>query len=365
MARKRTRPETLSHIQRNERYRTLDREETPDDRRKRIARKINVARKYYEDLANSSQNSNEITNNQTEASQYELNIIPVQTQSVQRRPRKAHNLARSIIDNFNPIIINRKNVISGRHMLQRMLICCEHCQAIRWPTESPTNCCRGGKVVLAPLGSAPVSILRLLTENSLITGKPYLKQIRLFNSVFAFTSMGASIDPHLADGTNGIYTYRVQGAIYHRIGPLLPAENCIPKFPQIYIYDSNFETELSYRHNVAGQFVYEGQPVVLKILGGQGNNVWRYNRPTANEVAVLMIDGSTTNSTLTRPTISFFNTQSNLNEIISVAKHTKLTRFFEECRNNPEAAGLLYSEFPKFFHWKKDPGNIEKEGETK
>ncbi|CAG8623458.1 17245_t:CDS:2, partial [Gigaspora rosea] len=58
-------PETPPHIRRNERYQTPDHEATSDDRRKRIAQKINTARKYYEDLANSLQNSNEITNNQT------------------------------------------------------------------------------------------------------------------------------------------------------------------------------------------------------------------------------------------------------------------------------------------------------------
>ncbi|CAG8809367.1 6552_t:CDS:2, partial [Dentiscutata erythropus] len=201
------------------------REETPDDQKKQMIRKINAAKKYYDDLANSSQSTNEISNNQVRdyqfdgASQSELNIIPVQTQSVQRRTRTTHNLAQSIIDNFNPLIISKKNVISGRHMLQRMSICCEHCQAVRWQMESSTNCCRNGKVGLAPL-------------------------------VFAFISMGASIDPHLANSANGVYTYHVQGAIYHQIGSMLSAENCTPKFSQIYIYDGNFEAELSYRHNV-------------------------------------------------------------------------------------------------------------------
>ncbi|CAG8586798.1 2366_t:CDS:2, partial [Dentiscutata heterogama] len=232
------------------------------------------------------------------ASQPELNIISVQTQSIQRHIRTTHNLAWSIIDNFNPLIISKKNVISGRYMLQRISICCEHCQAIHWPTESSTNCCRNGKVVLAPLDNAPPSILSLLTENSPMTGEPYLKQIWLFNSVFAFISIEASIDPHLANSANGVYTYRVQGAIYHRIGSMLPVENCTPKFLQIYIYDGNFEAELSYRHifHSAGQFVREGQPVVLKILSGQGYDVWHYNCSTANEVAVLMIDDSTINS---------------------------------------------------------------------
>ncbi|CAG8795046.1 15090_t:CDS:2, partial [Gigaspora margarita] len=201
-------PETPPHIRRDERYRTPD------------------PRKYYEDLANTSRNSNEVTNNQTRgyrfdrASQHELNIIPVQTQSVQRRPRKAHNLARSIIDNFNPIIISGKNVISGRHMLQRMSI--------------------------SPLCSAPVSILRLLTENSPITGEPYLKQIRFL----------------LADIQHDLHMHN--------------------PFAQVFCSTS--------------QFVREGQLVVLKILSGQGNDIQHYNWPTANEVAVLMINDSTTNS---------------------------------------------------------------------
>ncbi|CAG8769138.1 295_t:CDS:1, partial [Dentiscutata heterogama] len=64
MARKRTRPETPPHIRQDKRYRTPDREKTPDDLRKRMIRKINAARKYYDDLANSSQSTNEISNNQ-------------------------------------------------------------------------------------------------------------------------------------------------------------------------------------------------------------------------------------------------------------------------------------------------------------
>ncbi|CAG8501525.1 18668_t:CDS:2 [Dentiscutata erythropus] len=132
MARKRTRPNTPPHI-----------------------RQENTM------MTNSLQSTNEISNNQVRdyqfdgASQPELNIIPVQTQSIQRRTRTTYNLARSIIDNFNLLIISEKNVISGRHMLQQISICCEHCQAIRWPTESSTNCCRNGKVGLAPLDNAP------------------------------------------------------------------------------------------------------------------------------------------------------------------------------------------------------------------
>ncbi|CAG8569478.1 16675_t:CDS:2, partial [Gigaspora rosea] len=200
--------------------------------------------------------------------------------------------------------------------------------------------------------------MKLLTQDSLTTEEPYLKHIRLFNSGFFFISMGASIDPELANGAHAVYTYHLQGAIYHRIGSLLPDENCIPKFSQIYIYDGSFDTELSCRHTVfpfldydlladiqqdlhthnpfarifrsAGQSVHRGQPIILRLLSGQGFDIRRYNRPTADKIAVLLIDN---------------NADSGM--------HTKLTKFFEVCRVDSTAANLLYTEFPKFFRWVK------------
>ncbi|CAG8689335.1 408_t:CDS:2, partial [Gigaspora rosea] len=100
-------------------------------------------------------------------------------------------------------VICGKHVVYGRHVLPRMSTCSQ-------------------------LGNAPESIMKLLTQDSLTTEEPYLKHIHSFNSVFFFTSMGASIDPELANGTHGIYTYCLQGAVYYRIGSLFPDENCIP-----------------------------------------------------------------------------------------------------------------------------------------
>ncbi|CAG8492365.1 13106_t:CDS:2, partial [Dentiscutata heterogama] len=42
----------------------------------------------------------------------------------------------------------------------------------------------------------------------------------------------------------------------------------------------------------AGQFVREGQPIMLRLLSGQGFDIRRYNRPTADEIAVLLIDNN-------------------------------------------------------------------------
>ncbi|CAG8828660.1 2046_t:CDS:2 [Gigaspora margarita] len=111
--------------------------------------------------------------------------LSIQSQFIQRHPRKNHNLAWSTIDNFKPIVICGKHVVCGRQVLPRI------------------------KVVLAPLDNAPKSIMKLLIQDSLTTEEPYLKYICSFNSIFSFTSMGASIDPELANGAYSIYTYHL------------------------------------------------------------------------------------------------------------------------------------------------------------
>ncbi|CAG8558034.1 16596_t:CDS:2, partial [Cetraspora pellucida] len=294
MTRRRTRPETPPHICQDTRYKTLELEKTPEDRRRRKSRKLSAVKNYYTALNSLNMTTlNPIEDNEVHSPASTHSTT--QAQLVQRCPRTNYNLARSSIETFKPTVVCRKHVVCGRHMLPRMSISCEHCQALHWPMESLTNCCRNGKVVLAPLGNAPESIIKLLTQNSPIMEEPYLKHIRSFNSVFAFTSMGASIDRDLADGTNGVYIYQLQGALYHRIGSLLPNEDCAPKFSQIYIYDGSFEAELRHHHNVFpfldhdiltniqhdlhmhnpfAQFVHGGQPIMLKLLSGQEDFIY-------------------------------------------------------------------------------------------
>ncbi|KAI8537401.1 hypothetical protein RHMOL_Rhmol09G0020900 [Rhododendron molle] len=55
--------------------------------------------------------------------------------------------------------------------------------------------------------------------------------------------MGVHVDEQLAGGSRGVYTFRAQGTIYHRIGSLLPYSNQRPRFLQLYIYDTDHEVE--------------------------------------------------------------------------------------------------------------------------
>lgn len=50
--------------------------------------------------------------------------------------------------------------------------------------------------------------------------------IRLYNNMFAFTSLEVKYDKVLAKKNHGIYTFKVQGQMYHFINDLIPSHEC-------------------------------------------------------------------------------------------------------------------------------------------
>jgi hypothetical protein len=64
--------------------------------------------------------------------------------------------------------------------------------------------------------------------------------IRHYNSLFAFTSLGVNIGPSVNTGS-GLYVFRINGVVHHRIGSLLPAPSHRPEYAQLYIYDTENE----------------------------------------------------------------------------------------------------------------------------
>jgi hypothetical protein len=66
--------------------------------------------------------------------------------------------------------------------------------------------------------------------------------------MFAFTSLGVHVDKSVNVG-NGPYVFKICGVVCHKIGSLLPpADNPVPKFAQLYIYDT--EHEIDRRMNI-------------------------------------------------------------------------------------------------------------------
>jgi predicted lipase len=55
--------------------------------------------------------------------------------------------------------------------------------------------------------------------------------------------MGAKIDRNIKN-SRGPYVYKICGQVYHRIGSLLPEECQMPKYAQLYVYDSTDEVKM-------------------------------------------------------------------------------------------------------------------------
>lgn len=43
---------------------------------------------------------------------------------------------------------------------------------------------------------------------------------------------------------NGVYTFRINGTIHHKLSNFLPNGDRPPAFSQIYIYDSEMQTQI-------------------------------------------------------------------------------------------------------------------------
>ena len=147
----------------------------------------------------------------------------------------------------------------------------------------------------------------------------FRSNIRNYNNAFAFSSLGANIDQSVY-GPSGIYTFQIKGELMHRIGSLLPFSGQRPRFSQIYIYDSDSqhqtETRVSYHHGLLDMFIVlrlqhmlrlcnpyihsfmtakerfdanENVSLCLKTVDIKQSDHRRYNRPTASEIAVIML----------------------------------------------------------------------------
>jgi hypothetical protein len=103
-------------------------------------------------------------------------------------------------------------------------------------------CCRSGKINFEPYKKPPAPLPDLLQFDGDARSKRFLRQIRSYNSLFGFTSLGANIDKTINNGT-APYVFKINGVVHHRIGTSLPRHGIRPKFAQLYIYDTEHEAQ--------------------------------------------------------------------------------------------------------------------------
>src|SRR5207253_6963994 len=105
-----------------------------------------------------------------------------------------------------------------------------------------SNCCKRGQIKIPKFREPPTYLKNLLNPNGDKICKHFLQKIRQYNSMFAFTSMGANIDKTINQG-EGPYVFRINGQVHHQIGSLLPLPNTSSKFLELYILDTKNEIE--------------------------------------------------------------------------------------------------------------------------
>ena len=119
---------------------------------------------------------------------------------------------------------------------------CPYCHALHWVAEAVRpdeygQCCLHGKVYVPFLPRPPNDLYMLYCSNDR-RGRSFRTHIRQYNKAFAFTSTGGPghIDGSMFDG-RGPPSYKIQGELYHQLGPLQPEEGRRPLYSQLYIYD--------------------------------------------------------------------------------------------------------------------------------
>ncbi|WVZ78244.1 LOW QUALITY PROTEIN: hypothetical protein U9M48_025987 [Paspalum notatum var. saurae] len=213
---------------------------------------------------------------------------------------------------------------------------CQHCGAMFWLRERVrsdssvrdarviyNNCCKGGKVRIPPFRPRPEPLGSLARFHGDARSNKFMKNIRQYNCLFAFTSMGAKIDRSMNDG-RGPPVFKISGQVHHRIGSLLPNHGTPPKFIQLYIYDTANEVRnrlhalnpeerprepldpkiveelakmLDDHNPFAKQFrlardslaEHGDEEFIVRIVGAREGDPVQYSLPTTDQLAMLVV----------------------------------------------------------------------------
>ena len=161
--------------------------------------------------------------------------FPEQEDDRRRRRRRPHLDSACIsLDDFHDDDVDP-------YVIEPMIFICDYCEAKLFKREikSARICCMNGTVELPNLQQVPDALKSLFINNS-EASKEFQKNIRGYNCAFSCTSIGINLDHDLASSRKGIYTFRIQGQMYHRIKSLLPDNDHQdqPVYAQIYFQDS-------------------------------------------------------------------------------------------------------------------------------
>ena len=106
------------------------------------------------------------------------------------------------------------NIVQEPKKLKAPTIC-EYCFAKLFSHETRNFCCSKGEITLVT-NNIPLELYNLYTLQT-SESLQFRNLIRSYNNSLAFTSMDVKYDKDLYKRNKGIYTFRVQGQVYHYI----------------------------------------------------------------------------------------------------------------------------------------------------
>nr|XP_028952599.1 uncharacterized protein LOC103405083 [Malus domestica] len=183
---------------------------------------------------------------------------------------------------------------------------CIYCGALFWTKESLKQksknneplyslCCQQGKVKLPRPMLTPHFLENLLDPTKGQTSLLFRENIRAYNSMFAFTSMGAKVD-HTVNNQLGPYIFKISGQVHHLMGSLLPPDGECPKFAQLHVYDT--ANEIGNRFNAINcketnmkldENIVKGLNNMFNESNELLNDDKQYGQPTCDEIAGLIV----------------------------------------------------------------------------
>lgn len=132
---------------------------------------------------------------------------------------------------------------------------CEFCHAAMWYDERVdlsknthipkfNLCCKKDLISLPTQKSTPQFLKKLLDPDGGTRSLKFNEQIRIYNSMFQFISIGGVVDNSI-NQVAGAYVFKLSSQNYQRLGSLLLMIVQKPKFAQLYMIES--DVELNYR----------------------------------------------------------------------------------------------------------------------
>nr|GEY52830.1 DNA helicase [Tanacetum cinerariifolium] len=186
-----------------------------------------------------------------------LSIVPSSKEMEKRGNRKETNFATHMSQKWHrqQVATTSQNKTSrhdtgssnNRKITSRIQLKDQQCECEKISTSGSgesaiyNRCCNGGQVVLRKPPEYPQYIKNLFADPH------FMENIRAYNQMFNMTSLGAKVDTSIKNG-RGPYVFRISDQIYHWIGSMCPQEGDMPRFLQLYIYDTNNEVQNRMAH---------------------------------------------------------------------------------------------------------------------